>query len=353
MIRFKISFVVVLVVSLIANLAIPLYAQESDNFKIVDYNFGAGGTEGSSSDNYSIFGILGQTGDDTVASDNFAVGSGLAFTIKAAVPPAPTLENPGSTYDRLKITLNNGGNPPDAEFAIAISDDNFVTTDYVQDDGTVGPTLGAEDWQTYADWGGATGSFITGLAPSTTYDVKVKARHGNYTESEYGPEASAATQEPTLAFGVSADSVTFDNLNAGNSYTDSTKSTTVTTSTNAYNGYVVYGRSTGTLTFNAFTIPDYISPNSAPTTWTGTGFGYTTNDSNLIGGTPDRFTNGGPKYAGFTTSAPGDPVADHLGPITTPIVDEDFIISYRVTADETTAAGDYATTILYIVVPSY
>lgn len=84
------------------------------------------------------------------------------------------------------------------------------------------------------------------------------------------------------------------------------------------------------------------------------GFGYTTNDSNLSGGTANRFTAGGPKHAGFTTATPGDPVADHTEVIEDPTVtNEQFTITYRVTASETTTAGAYTNTVIYVVVPTY
>ena len=110
---------------------------------------------------------------------------------------------------------------------------------------------------------------------------------------------------------------------------------------------------TQALTFGSNNIANYASPNSAPTTWSGTGFGYSTDDNSLTGGTGDRFTNGGPKFAGFTTSAPGDPVADHSGPVLTEISNENFNISYRVSADQNTSAGTYTTTVIYVVVPEY
>lgn len=344
-----ISLVIILTTVIYPTLATA--GPESTNYELVEYGFGSGGTASSSSTNYSMNALMGEQ-TASQSSTNYSVESGLNFTQQANVPPAPTFTNPSNNYDRLKIVINEGGNPSDTTYAIAISTDNFATTQYVQDDGTIGNTLSSEDWQTYTDWGGATGTWITGLSQSTTYTVKVKAEQGTYTETGWGPTTSADTTDPSLTFSVSSDSITFNNLNAGNSWTDSTQSTTVTTSTNAYNGYVVYGSVTQPLTFNATTIANYASPNSAPTTWSGTGFGYTTNDNDLTGGTADRFDNA-TKYAGFGTTAPGDPVADHAGPVVTPIVDEEFIISYRVTVANTQTAGPYTSTILYIVVPEY
>lgn len=331
-----------------------IYAGPSNGtYELKQYGFGNGGTDGSNNGTNSMYGFVGELENGTQSNGTYNLGDGLVYTIQAHVPPAPTFTNPNSNYDRLKLVINNGNNPSDAEFAIAISTDNFVTTRYVQNDGTVGNVLGNEDWQTYTSWGGASGVEITGLQNNTTYKVKLKARQGDFTETGYGPEASVATVDPSLTFGISSNTLTFNNLNSGNSYTDSTQSTTLTTSTNAYNGYVVYARITADLTSGGNTISNYTSPNSAPTSWSGNGFGYTTSDSNLIGGTADRFTSGGPKYAGFTTTAPGDPVADHAGPITTPISGETFDINYRITTASTQPAGIYKTFILYVVVPSF
>jgi len=345
-----------LIFLIIFGTVMPVYAgPTSTNYELKDYTFGGGGTAKSNSTNFSIFGVAGEVESGQPNSTNFKAGGGLVYTMQANVPPAPTLSNPATNYDRLKFIIQNGGNPSDALFAIAISDDNWITTKYIQNDNTVGTVLGSEDWQTYANWGGASGEFVRTLAANTTYKIKAKAKRGSFTESGYGSESAAvATSNPSLTFGISSATLTFNNLNSGNSFTDSSKTTVLTTSTNAYNGYTIYGRNTGLLTFGSNTIPAFASPNSAPTVWSGTGFGYTTDDNNLAGGTADRFTNGGPKHAGFTTSAPGDPVADHTAVIEDPTVtNEQFTITYRVTGDSATKAGAYTNTIVYVVVPVY
>ncbi len=328
----------------------------SSNYQIQDYSFGSGGTATASSQNYRMFGAAGEVEFGQPFSAHFKAGSGLTYAMQASVSAAPTFVNPSNNYDRLKFTLNTSQNPSDYQYAIAISDDNFAThTWYIQSDDTIGTSpLSNANFQTYTAWGGSSGSYVTGLLQNTTYTIKVKTRQGAYTEAGWGPTAQASTTTPSLTFSVSSNTLTFNNLNAGNSYTDSSKTTVLTTSTNAYNGYVVNARSTGPLTAAGFgTIADFGSPNSSPTTWAGTGFGYTTNDSSLTGGTPDRFTNGGPKYAGFTTSTPGDPVADHPGPVTSAISNENFTISYKVVTTQLQKAATYSTTVLYIVVPSY
>lgn len=341
---------------LITLLALPpsvFAGPESETYELVEYGFGSGSTASSSAGQYALSGILGEVDVGSPSSESYNLRAGLIFTHMANVPPAPTLTNPSTNYERLQIVINEGGNPSDTKYAVAITDDNWATTRWVQSDATIGTALGAEDYLTYAGWGSASGTVITGLKQSTTYKARVKAIQGSFTESGLGPEAQATTSEPSLTFGVDAQSVTFSNLNAGNSYTDSSQSTILTTSTNAYNGYIINARTTGLLTSGGNTIPAFSGTNASPASWTGTGFGYTTDDSSLTGGTANRFTNGGPKYAGFTTASPGDPVADHEGPVTTPISNEQFTVSYRVTANETQRSGTYATTVLYIVVPEY
>lgn len=332
---------------------------QSTTYELKEYGFGSGGDNGVTSTTYSLFGTAGEPDVGQLNSTTYTAANGLVLTIQAAVPPAPTVTNPGTNYDRLFVTVLPGSNPTDTKFAISIYDG--TTTRYIQSDRTMGDVLGAEDWLPYAGaisvgWGGAGGFYVTNLKNNTTYTVKVKASQGKFTESAWGPGTSQTTSDPTFTFGVDASAITFSNLNSGNSYTDSAKTTTLTTSTNAYNGYLVYGYETQPLTHSVngtYTIANYAGTNSAPTTWSGTGFGYTTSDSSLTGGTVDRFTNGGPKYAGFTTASPGDPVADHAGPILSPIASEAFTVSYRVTAQASTVAGQYRTTVIYVAVPTY
>jgi hypothetical protein len=122
------------------------------------------------------------------------------------VPPAPTLTNPANYYDKLHLTLDTGGNPSDTLFAIAISADDFATTEYVKADSAIGSTLAFSDYQTYTAWGGGSGFDILGLDPGTTYKVKVKAMQGDFTESGYGPAATAATVNPMLTFDIDVNS---------------------------------------------------------------------------------------------------------------------------------------------------
>ncbi len=349
----KIILMLSVFLAFLSFLVLDVYAgPQSTTYELKEWGFGNGGISGDTSNTYSLYGIAGEIQSGSAVSNTYNIGQGLVFALQANVPSKPGFTNPQNTsYDRLLFTVNTGGNATDAQYAIAISPDNFAsTTKYIQPDGTVGTGM---TFAGYSTWGNASGMYVSGLNNSATYTIKVKARQGIYTETGWSITAQATTVDPSLTFGVDASTVTFANLNSGNSYTDSAKSTTLTTSTNAYNGYIVYGYDTQNLTSGiGGTIGNYTSPNSNPTSWTGTGFGYTTSDTNLAGGSANRFNNA-TNYAGFTTSSPGDPVANHQGPVLAAISNENKTIIYRVTAANLTPAGDYKTNVIYIVVPTY
>lgn len=353
------SLLIFEILFLIFNLALAQSASAgptSSTYEIKDYSFGAGGTGQSGitgASNYTIFGTAGEVEFGKLdGASLYSIGGGLIYTLQASVSAAPTFTNPATNYDRLKFVLDSAVGPADTQYAIAISTDNFsADTRYIQTDNTIGANLA---WQTYPQWGGSGGAFVTGLANNTTYYIKVKARQGNFTESQYSTVSSATTSDPSLTFSLDSSALTFANLNSGNSYTDSAKTTILTTSTNAYNGYTVYGKEDQALTSPNGTITDFSGTNSSPTTWSGTGFGYNTNDTNLSGGSASRFS--GSKYAGFTISSTtnGDPVADDLGPVQNPAIsNEQFTISYRVTGNNLTKAGTYTNTIIYTIVAGY
>ena len=173
----------------------------STNFTLKAYDFGNGGGS-TSSTSYSLNAITNGQAGNTVTSTTYLAQPGLASTINANVPPAPSFTNPANYYDRLKIVLATGNNPTSTKYAIAISTDNFVTTQYIRSDDTIGSTLTISNYQTYALWGGASGFTVLGLQANTTYKIKVKAINGTFSETAYGPVATAATVSPSITFAV-------------------------------------------------------------------------------------------------------------------------------------------------------
>jgi len=210
----------------------------SATYKLKDFGFGSGGTGNSTSPQYSLEAISGEISGSGATSPNYKVNSGLIFTNQANVPGAPTFSNPSNYYNKLQVILDTQSNPTDTKYAIAISADNFVTTNFVQSDNTVGSILGSEDYQLYAAWGGAGGFYVIGLTPGTTYKMKVKAMQGRFTETGYGPIATAATVNPTLSFSLNTTTVNFGNLDP--SIVNSSPQDYITLDTNSASGASVY-----------------------------------------------------------------------------------------------------------------
>lgn len=221
----------------------------SSTYQLRDFGFGTGGVGNATSSNYGLEAVTGEQSNNKLTGSTYNLGSGLAYTNQANVPEAPTVVNSANWYNKLRITINESGNPSDTKYAIAISTDGFTTTSYVQDDQTVGPALGLEDYQDYSTWGGGSGFLAIGLAPSTTYSVKVKAWQGKFTETGFGPTASAATAGAMLTFDIDVAATDSDTnppfttdlgaLTPG-SVTTTTNKVWVDFDTNAENGGKVY-----------------------------------------------------------------------------------------------------------------
>jgi len=239
----------------------------STNYKLINFSFGGGGTSNSTSPNYALQGIIGELNSTKLTGASYKLGPGLIFSEQSNVPGAPTFENTGNWYNKLHVVINTSNNPSDTKFALAISTDDFVSDiRYVQSDNTVGTTLGLEDYQTYASWGGASGFFVIGLLPNTTYYIKAKAMHGKFTETDFGPVSSASTVNPSINFDIDVSAtdtktdppftITFPDLVA-NTVVDSPQKVWVDFATNAESGgYVyVYGQNGGLhSTTQSFTI---------------------------------------------------------------------------------------------------
>lgn len=156
----------------------------------------------ASSNNYSMSAQTGEVSGQGMSSNTYLGLPGLTSTLLANTPGAPTFTNENNDTNKLLLVINTASNPSDSEYAIAITDDAWVTTQYVQSDNTIGATLGSEDWQTYAAWGSGSGEYVVGLDSNTQYTVKVKARQGDYTEGPWGPEASATTSNLSISFDI-------------------------------------------------------------------------------------------------------------------------------------------------------
>src|SRR2546423_1905239 len=106
----------------------------STNYQLNNYGFGSGGVGSSSSTLYSANAITGEQSGVTATGTTYASNPGHNSTQQANVPAAPSFTNPNNWYNKLKFVINTSGNPSDAKFLIAISSDNFVTTNYIHSD---------------------------------------------------------------------------------------------------------------------------------------------------------------------------------------------------------------------------
>jgi hypothetical protein len=215
-------------------------APSSTNYTLKTYELGTGTGSGSST-NYGLKGSAGGL-NGQLASANYGLPAGVRATSSAATPLAPTFTNQNNSYEHLHLTLNTSGQASDVKYLIAISADDFATTNYIQLDNTVGASVGVSNYQTYAAWGGASGFDVVGLPASTTYKVKVAALQGSATGSGFGPIASASTAAPSVTFALETSlttsppfSVAFSSLPAG-SVTSGGATITGTITTNATAG---------------------------------------------------------------------------------------------------------------------
>lgn len=285
----------------------------STNYKLVNYGFGGGGVSnaGNGGTNY-LTGMIGETSTTKLTGGLYNLGPGLIFAEQANVPLAPTFENTATWYNKLHFVVQTAANPSDAIFALAISTDNFAAdTRYVQNDGTIGAVLGSEDYQNYTAWGGASGSYVLGLSPNTTYYLKVKAMQGRFTETPYGPTASVATSNPSFTFDIDVSAtdsetappytITFSDLIAG-TVVDSPTKVWVDFVTNAAAGGYVYvsGANAG---LKSLAANNTIAAVTGDLTSLASGFGA---QSNSVSG-------------GLTATSPYDLAANNVGVIDTTV----------------------------------
>ena len=212
---------------------------QSSNYQLHNYSIGSGGTNNASSSTYQL---NASTGEVTSGSGSGSTQQNLPGELQAQqanVPLAPTLDNGSNTYyNKLNCIINQGGtDASDYTYAIAVSTTSgFTSTSYVQADGTLGSSA---VYRSYSAWGGASGSFIVGLLPSTTYYVKVAAMQGQFTNSAFGPSANKATVNPAITFSLSPANLNLGSLLAGSVISGGTN-ISIAYSTNGATGGNIY-----------------------------------------------------------------------------------------------------------------
>jgi len=338
----------------------PVFADtlSSTNYRIENATIDGGGTN-SNSTNYRSVDSIGAVSDSGSESTNYRSLLGFLWPAYPGVPAVPTLTNTGGTlYNSLDFVVATGGNSSDTQYAIAISSDDFTTSFYIQTDDTLGSS---EAWQTYANWGSGAGERVTGLSPSTTYKIKVKARHGINTDTGFSATASASTTNPSLT-------ITFSGVASGTSIAGETTTITttanaisygslvvstpaiaahrVTITTNGVGGYTTTLQQDGNLrTSGAIEISPVSGSNSSPASWptgiTNGRFGYHTTDSVLCTGTTNRFS-ANDTYAALTGS-PAEVACN-----TVSVTSEQTTFVYKLEIGSLQESGSYQNVLTYI-----
>ncbi len=95
------------------------------------------------------------------------------------IPSAPSTG--GLTYNGMNLIVNQGTNSPSTQFAIKVMDSSRAY--FLQANGSFGATI---VWQSFAEWGGATGVPVINIVACSDFQVSVKSRNDNTEETSFG-----------------------------------------------------------------------------------------------------------------------------------------------------------------------
>jgi hypothetical protein len=277
----------------------------STTYYIQSYSVGAGATNTAHSTTYYIQGSVGEQANGTATDGTNTDNNGSINTEQLNVPGAPTLSNGSSTYyNQLNFIIATSGNPTDTTYAVAVSTNNFTSTlGYVQASGAIS---GTQFYQSYTAWGGGSGSFVTGLTPSTTYELRVAAMQGMFTNSNFGAYATASTVADTTTFSVSPNTLNLGSLLPGTVVTSSNLTLDFATTAAQGGNVYVYGANAGLYSANkTYTIFSASTNLTAATS----GFGIQVSSASQSYGGPLTIVspfNGSSHNVGAESTGPAD-----------------------------------------------
>ncbi len=119
----------------------------------------------------------------------------LTATTLPATPSAPSISTVTTTSFAVIVATN--GNPASTTYSIRVTPDGG-TAQFVQAAGALG-ALGI--FQTFSQWGSASGTVVAGLSPNTNYSIAVAAKGGS-TETAFGTSATQRTNAATTVEAV-------------------------------------------------------------------------------------------------------------------------------------------------------
>jgi hypothetical protein len=108
-------------------------------------------------------------------------------------------------YDRARFEIDTNDNPSDTLYAVQISTDNFSSDIQYIDGSSYEPEAysshNINDFRTKTQW--ETDTFnVLGLTEGTQYYLRIIALHGDFTQTEEGPEDTATTAVTSSSFDI-------------------------------------------------------------------------------------------------------------------------------------------------------
>lgn len=213
----------------------------STNYTILDPKVDSGTGESSSTNYKALTQINNGVEGNQLSSSLYSVKSGNAYTFMANVPKVKCFETvttvstlctgllhsqgmvqecgESGCYDRAKFEIDAQNNPTDTVYVIEVSTDSFSTIKVVDATTHTLKSIASKtisDYQTKSAWeSGAYSAFnIFGLLPNTAYSIRIRALHGDYTESSPSPVVNATTSVPTVLLDLDIGTSSSANTNA-------------------------------------------------------------------------------------------------------------------------------------------
>jgi hypothetical protein len=345
---------------------LPANSPQTTTYGLQSYGFGSGGTANSTTSTYALEGQAGDfNGASAVNGTTDSTRPGYIVDQQANVPKFSSIDNAsGIYYNKLHFVIDQQNNPSDAKYLIAVSTSATLTSSgeftsplYLHTDGTLQASFTTADYQTYAGFGGATGSIVIGLNQNTSYYFHLKATQGKFTESGYGPVVNQPTAPATLTFslvtsanGTPPFTVGLGTLNAG---TINTSAQTINTSlsTNGTSGGDVYikGQNGGLLSSST---TYKIAALSADLSAAGEGFGARNNSVTQSSGS--TYSVVAPYNTGGTTVGIIDSTTRSLYTVSGPVTGGAGVLALLAKAASTDiAASDYQEVLTFIAAANY
>lgn len=202
---------------------------ESTNYKITGLSINSGGEIDNSGSGYSVLTSVGDFSNIRLNSSLYSLDAGNITAFRANVPLVECFETTtsgstncsdpdldgygmvavcgfGGCYDKARFEINSQNNPSDTLYSVQIKKTTDAFWSYVD-----GSTYQIEDeanhnisdFLTESAWENTLSSLnIYGMDPGSTYQIRLVALHGDFTQSEYSPIASTSTANPILSMDI-------------------------------------------------------------------------------------------------------------------------------------------------------